>query len=152
IASRAPHIAQCRQAIGQLSYFALAPAVRTIPLPAPASTLARPAVPFRSPQGARTMTTTTPSTDTARAVSLIGAPTDVGAGARGASRGPAALRAAGLQPARESHGLAVSDRGNLSGPANPWQPPDQGYRHLPEVVEWNQRVFGAVLAELRLGH
>jgi len=98
------------------------------------------------------MTTTTPSTDTARAVSLIGAPTDVGAGARGASMGPEALRVAGLQPALESHGLAVSDRGNLSGPANPWQPPDQGYRHLPEVVEWNQRVFDAVLAELRLGH
>jgi len=98
------------------------------------------------------MTTTTPSTNTARAVSLIGAPTDVGAGARGASMGPEALRVAGLQPALESHGLAVSDRGNLSGPANPWQPPDQGYRHLPEVVEWNQRVFDAVLAELRLGH
>jgi len=27
-----------------------------------------------------------------------------------------------------------------------------GYRHLPEVVEWNQRVFDAVYAELQLGH
>ena len=99
------------------------------------------------------MTTTTPPTAPARAaVSLIGAPTDVGAGARGASMGPEALRVAGLQPALESHGLAVFDRGNLSGPANPWQPPEQGYRHLPEVVEWNQRVFDAVYTELRRGH
>jgi len=98
------------------------------------------------------MTTTTPPTAPARAISLIGAPTDVGAGARGASMGPEALRVAGLQPALESHGLAVFDRGNLSGPANPWQPPEQGYRHLPEVVEWNQRVFDAVYAELRRGH
>ena len=85
-------------------------------------------------------------------VSLIGAPTDVGAGARGASMGPEALRVAGLQAALESHGLTVLDRGNLSGPTNPWQPPVDGYRHLPEVVEWNRRVFDAMLAELRLGH
>ena len=85
-------------------------------------------------------------------VSLIGAPTDVGAGTRGASMGPEALRVAGLQTALEGHGLAVMDRGNLSGPANPWQAPEAGYRHLPEVVEWNQRVFDAVLAELQQGH
>ena len=58
-----------------------------------------------------------------RAVSLIGAPTDVGAGARGASMGPEALRVANLQPTLEAHGLEVIDRGNLSGPTNPWQPP-----------------------------
>ena len=88
----------------------------------------------------------------AQPTSLIGAPTDIGAGARGASMGPEALRVAGLQAALESHGLQVFDRGNLSGPANPWQPPVDGYRHLPEVVEWNQRVFDAVYAELQLGH
>ena len=87
-----------------------------------------------------------------RTASLIGAPTDVGAGARGASMGPEALRVAGLQPALESHGLTVLDRGNLSGPANPWQPPEDGYRHLREVVEWNRRVRDAVAAELALGH
>ena len=84
-------------------------------------------------------------------VSLLGAPTDVGAGTRGASMGPEALRVAGLQAALEGHGLAVQDLGNLSGPPNPWQPPVDGYRHLPEVVAWNQRVFDAVYAELRLG-
>ena len=84
----------------------------------------------------------------AQPTSLIGAPTDIGAGARGASMGPEALRVAGLQAALESHGLQVFDRGNLSGPANPWQPPVDGYRHLPEVVEWNPRVFDAVYPEL----
>jgi arginase len=82
------------------------------------------------------------------AVSLIGAPTDIGAGARGASMGPEALRVAGLQAALEGHGLQVLDRGNLSGPANPWQPPVDGYRHLAEVVAWNQAVHDAVGAEL----
>jgi arginase len=85
-------------------------------------------------------------------LALIGAPTDVGAGARGASMGPEALRVAQLQPALESRGLTVWDRGNLSGPANPWQPAKDGYRHLAEVVAWNQAVHDAVLAELRLGH
>ncbi len=86
-----------------------------------------------------------------RPVSLIGAPTDIGAGARGASMGPEALRVAGLQAALESHGLEVLDRGNLAGPANPWQPAVDGYRHLPEVVAWNQAVHAAVHAELAAG-
>ena len=84
--------------------------------------------------------------------SLIGAPTDIGAGARGASMGPEALRVAGLQAALELHGLQVLDRGNLSGPSNPWQPPVDGYRHLSEVVQWNRLVYDAVYAELQLGH
>jgi arginase len=83
-------------------------------------------------------------------VSLIGAPTDIGAGTRGASMGPEALRVAGLQPALESHGLQVLDRGNLSGPPNPWSAPVEGYRHLDDVVTWNQAVHDAVLAELQL--
>ncbi len=84
-------------------------------------------------------------------ISLIGAPTDIGAGARGASMGPEALRVAGLRAALESRGLEVQDRGNLAGPANPWLPPVDGYRHLAEVVAWNQAVHDAMLAELRAG-
>jgi arginase len=84
-------------------------------------------------------------------VSLIGAPTDIGAGSRGASMGPEALRVANLQTTLESHGLEVIDRGNLGGPSNPWQPPTDGYRHLDEVVAWNQVVHDAVHAELHLG-
>jgi arginase len=87
-----------------------------------------------------------------RQISLIGAPTDIGASARGASMGPEALRVAGIVPALESRGLQVVDRGNLVGPANPWQPPVAGYRHLPEVVQWNRTVHEAVHRELGLGH
>jgi arginase len=84
-------------------------------------------------------------------VTLIGAPTDIGAGARGASMGPEALRVAQIGPTLRGHGLEVEDRGNLAGPANPWQPAVDGYRHLPEVVAWNRLVHDAVLAELRRG-
>ena len=84
-------------------------------------------------------------------ISIIGAPTDVGAGSQGASMGPQALRVAQLLPALQSQGLDVLDRGNLTGPANPWQPPVDGYRHLPEVVTWNAAVHDAVHAELAQG-
>lgn len=86
-----------------------------------------------------------------RTVSLIGAPTDVGAGARGASMGPEALRVAGLGPALQARGVQVLDRGNLSGPPNPWLPPVDGYRHLDEVVAWNRAVHEAVHGELQQG-
>jgi arginase len=86
-----------------------------------------------------------------RHISLIGAPTDIGAGARGASMGPEALRVANIQGTLESHGLEVQDCGNLAGPANPWQPPVDGYRHLHEVVAWNQAVHDAVYGELQRG-
>ncbi len=85
-------------------------------------------------------------------VSLIGVPTDIGAGHRGASMGPEALRVAGIAPALEERGLRVVDRGNLVGPMNPWQPPRDGYRHLTEVVTWNRMVLDAVYAELAAGH
>src|SRR6187455_2969867 len=84
-------------------------------------------------------------------VSLIGAPTDIGAGTRGSSMGPEALRVAGIGPVLEGHGLEVIDRGNLSGPPNPWKPPEDGYRHLDAVVAWNQSVHVAVHAELTEG-
>jgi arginase len=83
-----------------------------------------------------------------RAVSLIGAPTDIGAGTRGASMGPEALRVAGIVEVLQRRGLDVVDRGNLAGPANPWQAPQNGYRHLSEAVQWNQAVHDAVYREL----
>jgi arginase len=58
--------------------------------------------------------------------------------------GPEALRVAGLQAALEALGLPVVDRGNVAGPANPMQPPRDGYRHLDEVVAWCQAVRDAV--------
>jgi arginase len=85
----------------------------------------------------------------ARTLALIGAPTDVGAADRGASMGPEALRVAGLTAALRARKLEVVDLGNLSGPGNPWQAPQGGYRHLAEVVRWNELVYEAVDAQLR---
>jgi arginase len=81
-------------------------------------------------------------------VALIGAPTDIGAGTRGASMGPEALRVARLQAMLESQGVEVFDRGNLQGPGNPGLPPVEGYRHLEEVAAWNLAVHEAFHAEL----
>ncbi len=81
-------------------------------------------------------------------VVLIGAPTDVGAGHRGASMGPEALRVANLHERLRQRGLDVIDRGNLVGPPNPWTGPVEGYRHLAEVTAWNHAVMEAVSAEL----
>lgn len=83
-----------------------------------------------------------------KTVSLIGVPTDIGAGARGASMGPEALRVANIVEMLERQGLEVLDCGNLAGPANPWQPPVNGYRHLAEVTTWNHAVHDAVYREL----
>ncbi len=83
------------------------------------------------------------------AIGLIGAPTDIGAGMRGASMGPEALRVAGLESTLEAQGLEVHDQGNLNGPGNPNSPSQEGYRHLPEVVAWNQLVHAAVHSELQ---
>ena len=68
--------------------------------------------------------------DQKRQVSLIGAPTDIGAGSRGASMGPEALRVAQLVPVLESHGLEVLDRGNLIAEGSP-----TAVRHDPKVRE-----------------
>jgi arginase len=84
-------------------------------------------------------------------ISLIGAPTDIGAGSRGASMGPEALRVAHIASVLSQQGLEVQDRGNLNGPNNPWLPPVDGYRHLAEVTAWNQSVHDAVYAELQGG-
>ncbi len=84
-------------------------------------------------------------------VSLIGAPTDIGAGHRGASMGPEALRVAGIAEALDARGLDVIDRGNLAGPMNPWKGPVDGYRHMDQVQEWNRLVMHAVAAELAEG-
>ncbi len=84
-------------------------------------------------------------------LALIGAPTDIGAGHRGASMGPEALRVAGLAEALRERGLEVVDTGNLLGPLNPWQPPAEGYRHLAEVTEWNRLVMDAMGEQLALG-
>jgi arginase len=74
-------------------------------------------------------------------VSLIGAPTDIGAGHRGASMGPEALRIAGIAAALSARGVDVTDRGDIAGPRNPWLPP----------VAWNRAVMDALSAEFAAG-
>ena len=94
------------------------------------------------------------SADMARSyppVSIFGVPTDIGAGRRGASMGPEALRVARLAEALVERGVDVADIGDVSGPKNPWLGPTDGYRHLYEVVAWNEAVFAASAGILRAG-
>lgn len=84
-------------------------------------------------------------------VHLIGAPTDIGAGVRGASMGPEALRVAGLAQALVDLGLGVQDRLNIEGPANPESQPEAGYRHLDGVTEWCARLGAQVERSLQEG-
>ena len=76
-------------------------------------------------------------------VSVFGVPTDIGASRRGASMGPEALRVAGFVEAIAARGVDVQDLGDVAGPRNPVSAPVDGYRHLAEVVAWNQAVFEA---------
>ncbi|MGH7108011.1 MAG: arginase family protein, partial [Acetobacteraceae bacterium] len=94
------------------------------------------------------MTESQPRNAAPRTVTLIGAPTDVGAAERGASMGPEAMRVAGIQPALEQRGLRVLDRANLAGPANPRQPAVGGHRNLEAVLEWSRLVHESVYQEL----
>ena len=82
-----------------------------------------------------------------RPIALIGAPTDIGAGRRGASMGPEALRVAGLAVSLTRMGYRVSDRGNIDGPLNPEAKPVDGYRHLNEVQEWCAKVRDEVFLD-----
>ena len=81
-------------------------------------------------------------------VTLIVAPTDIGASVRGASMGPEALRVAGIADALASHGLEVYDSGNLAGPANPWLDAESGFRHLQQCICWSRVVHDAVFEAL----
>ncbi len=84
-------------------------------------------------------------------VSLIGVPTDIGAGTLGARMGPEALRVAGVAQAIARFGIDVKDCGNLQGPPNPWAAAVKGFRHLDEVVQWNRLLHDATYAELCAG-
>ncbi|MBL4802557.1 MAG: arginase [Emcibacter sp.] len=84
-------------------------------------------------------------------ISLIGVPSDIGAGDRGASMGPEALRIAGIERELVSLGFNVKDTGNLYGPKNPERPPETGYRHLKENVIWCNNIQEAVFNEINEG-
>jgi len=84
-------------------------------------------------------------------VALIGAPTDVGAGRRGTSMGPEALRVAGLDKSLRRLGREVIDRGNVTGPINAESARVGGYRNLAEVTTWCRNVHDAVYSSLARG-
>jgi len=84
-------------------------------------------------------------------ITLIGAPTDIGAGCRGGSMGPEALRVAGLERELRGLNIDVEDWGNLSGPINPDEQPVAGYRHLVETAEWCRLVRDICLQSLNAG-
>ena len=86
-----------------------------------------------------------------RPVTLIGAPTDIGAGHRGGAMAPEALRVAGIKQALIYMGLDVEDTGNLTGPINPDTPPAGGYRHLEETRQWCRAVREACTLALSAG-
>lgn len=86
-------------------------------------------------------------------VSIFGVPTDVGAAHRGASMGPEALRVAKFAEKIARRTIDVRDIGDVAGPRNPQSAPVEGYRHLDEVIAWNEAVFDAsskILAEGRM--
>ncbi|HEX4880501.1 MAG TPA: arginase [Limnobacter sp.] len=83
------------------------------------------------------------------ALQLIGAPTDVGTTASGASSGPSALREAGLVKALLQTGRAVLDIGDLQGPNNFDHRAHSGYRNLFEVARWNRATDQAVWQALQ---
>lgn len=86
------------------------------------------------------------------ALSLIGAPSDIGAAGRGAGMGPEALRVAGLSDALRCAGWSVKDQGDVLGPANPGMTPIGGYRHLEETRHWCGAVRDAIYHNLVDGH
>ncbi len=92
------------------------------------------------------------ATKVARPLGLIGAPIDVGAGRRGASLGPEALRIAGIEQAFGELGHNVVDHGDVAGPRNPQSDPVNGFRHLPEVAEWSRNIRDKVRHVLDIGH
>ncbi|MGK5084180.1 arginase [Bdellovibrionota bacterium FG-1] len=91
------------------------------------------------------------SSSVKRPITLIGAPTDIGAGARGGAMGPEALRVACFEAALRSLGHQVIDRGNLLGPSNPMEPPQGGYRNLNGTLIWLEKVRDAVYDTLCAG-
>ena len=88
----------------------------------------------------------------ARSISLIGAPVDLGASARGAAMGPAALRVAGLAEHLAELGHQVQDQGDVAPLASGGgRTHDPRIRHAEALAAWNVGVHDAMAAALQAG-
>ena len=87
------------------------------------------------------------------AVSVIGAPIDLGAGRRGVDMGPSAIRYAGLrQHLEEKLGISVADLGNVEAPvAESTAMGDPTARYLDQILGLCGRVAGLVEQAARAG-
>ncbi len=88
---------------------------------------------------------------TTRALKIIGAPVETGAGRRGCQMGPDALRTAGLQPMLEGMGYTVEDAGNIAqGEVVPLDDPFE-VRNLAETVAWTKALEAVAFDALEEG-
>jgi len=65
--------------------------------------------------------------------------------------GPEALRVAHIEKRLTEMGYRVKDRRNLSGPLNPEEEPQGGFRHLKETLAWAKMTRDAVTGILKDG-
>jgi arginase len=86
-------------------------------------------------------------------VDVIGVPLDFGSGRRGVDMGPSAIRYAGLQPALEALGHAVTDRGNVHVPLlEMCHVGDERLRYLDCITAVARRLVDRVSSSTQAGH
>ena len=88
-----------------------------------------------------------------RAITILGAPVEAGAGVAGCAMGPAMLRTAGVVGTLKDLGHDVLDRGDLAltHPLSRPRPPDGKARHFAEVVAWARLLARESYAVMREG-
>lgn len=84
-------------------------------------------------------------------VTIIGAPLDAGAGVRGATMGPTALRVAGVVETLQSLGLDVADQGDLPVPPVLLGGEMGRSRNLPLVAAWARTLSERAFALMQSG-
>jgi arginase len=88
-----------------------------------------------------------------RAITIVGAPVEAGAGVAGCAMGPAMLRTAGVVRMLKELGQDVDDRGDLMLPhplVHP-RPPEGKARHFAEISAWVRLLAQETYAVLRHG-
>jgi arginase len=84
-----------------------------------------------------------------KAIHLIGAPLDLGAGRRGVDMGPSAFRIAGLGERIAALGRAVTDKGDLPAPIPESKAPrDERKKYVREIAKVCQKIYQTALESL----